>query len=44
MKRNIRTLSGILVVAIALSVVAGSGLALAQGANSSPLDDGDEDT
>ena len=44
MKRNVRTLSGIVVVAIALSVIAGSGFALAQGAGSSPLDGADEDT
>ena len=44
MKRNVRTLSGIVVVAIALSVIAGSGFALAQGADPSQLDDGDEDT
>ena len=44
MKRNVRTLSGIVVVVIALSVIAGSGFALAQGAGPSQLDDGDEDT
>lgn len=44
MKHNVRTLSGIAVVAIALSVIAGSGFALAQGAGSSPLDGADEDT
>ena len=44
MKRNVRTLSGIVVVAIALSVIAGSGFALAQGTDPSQLDDGDEDT
>ena len=43
MKRNVRTLSGIVVVAIALSVIASSGFALAQGAGSSPLDGADED-
>ena len=43
MKHNVRTLSGIVVVAIALSVIATSGFALAQGAGSSPLDGADED-
>ena len=43
MKHNVRTLSGIVVVAIALSVIASSGFALAQGAGSSPLDGADED-
>ncbi|CCQ36370.1 uncharacterized protein Nmlp_2195 [Natronomonas moolapensis 8.8.11] len=43
MKHNLRALSGIAAVAIALAVISGSGFALAQGAGSSPLDGADED-